>query len=271
MDRKIWILIGWIVRQLRRVDFQGSGPLRLLLLRMNLQIILSLISSGIFAARINTVFVTQTATATATATALVAPSPASATNSTTPSSILDAVKGTVPAGNSTCKYNMDKATEIGMSSWWHCEGPAASCLAQALLDVQQNLNSVNCSKFDCFPPHTPSNIDVLRELGKKYWPEESKTDGLGPEHTTCFFTPYMELLANILVQKSRFCRMDIDVAAHLAELVAASLPCTSCLNNSTLAQNTTSTNSTVSEQRIFITSAVTMVSTITSQRTITPS
>jgi hypothetical protein len=233
---------------------------------MNLLIVVGLLFNGVFAARINTVFVTAVASA--------APSAPANTSSAVPSNILDAVKNAVPAGNSTsCKYNMDKAMEIGMSSWWHCEGPASSCLAQALLDVQQNLNSVNCSRFDCFPPHTPSNIEVLRELGKRYWPQEAKGAGSVPDETTCFFTPYMELLANILVQKSRFCRMDIDVAAHLAELVAASMPCTSCLgvNNSTVATNSTSTNSTVQEQRIFITSAVTMVQTITSQRTITPS
>jgi hypothetical protein len=162
---------------------------------------------------------------------------------------------------------MDKAMEIGMTSWWHCDGPAISCLAQAMLDVQLNLNSANCTKAGCFPPNVPSNINVLRDLGKKYWPDEAKVAGAAPETKTIIFTPYMELLANILVQKSRFCRIDFDVLTHLTELVAASYPCLNCLTNSTTTTNTTSS---ISQQQIVVTSATTMVQTFVSQYTVAP-
>lgn len=227
-----------------------------------------------FGARINTVFVTETATATATATAMVgAPPAAAAAPAPQATGILDAVKNLVPPPNNstsvplTCKSKMDKAMEIGMTSWWHCDGPAISCLAQAMLDVQMNLGSANCTKSDCFPPNVPANIDVLRDLGKKYWPEEAKVAGATPENKTISFTPYMELLANILVQKSRFCRIDIDVMTHLTELVAASYPCVNCATNSTVTTNSTTS---VSQQQIVVTSATTMFKTLVSQYTIAP-
>src|SRR5690606_2230440 len=134
---------------------------------------------------------------------------------------------------------------LGMTSWWHCEGPAIDCLSRAFLDVQQNLNTGNCTTKDCFPVNVPSNIESLRDLARTFWREESRTAGVTPDKSTVKFTPYMELMANVLVLKSRFCRLDFDVAAHLVELVASTQPCSGCLNNTNITNTTsTSTNST---------------------------
>jgi len=184
----------------------------------------------------------------------LAASPSSPAGATAPSSNAagNPTQGANGAPN-LCQLKFDKAMEIGMTSWWHCEGPSMSCLAQCMLDIQQNLNSPNCSSFDCFPPNIPANIQVLRDLGKKFWPDESQAAGASPQNTTTQFTPYMELLANVLIQKARFCRIDFDVLTHLTEIVAASQPCCA-LNNDTMATTTTNiytsaTTFTVSSQQ----------------------
>lgn len=196
--------------------------------------------------------ITVTDTATAYVTAGASPTATSSSASSQPS---------VP---SICSLK-DDAMKLGMSSWWHCDGPSSACYARVLKDMQRNLDSKGCANKDCYAPMVPTNIEVLRKLGERFWPVSKDEAGTSPNSTSTAFTPYMELLANVAVQKSRFCRIDFDIVALLAELVAASQPCCGC----SLASNSTQTASSSGAQEGMQVnySATTIVSTFSTAYT----
>lgn len=164
-----------------------------------------------------------------------------------------------------CPLNQDDPRlELGKSTWWHCDGSAISCFAKLMNDTHTNLANPNCTNATCFTPHVPTNIKVLADLADKYWPKERDQAGRSPETTTISFTPFMELLANLIIQKSRWCRVDMDAVAHLSNLVALSQP---CCGNSTV---TASMNSTKTEQSVKVwTSVSTQVQTFSSSWVVT--
>lgn len=131
-------------------------------------------------------------------------------------------------------------------------------MARVMLDVQANINASDCYQKSCIIPTIPKSIGALRDLAQKTWQSEIDKAASGPDEITEKWTNYMNLLANVVIQKSRFCRVDFDVLAHLSEIVAKSRPCLTCFGeqssikfdydgnpaNSTIATNSTVANST---------------------------
>jgi hypothetical protein len=162
--------------------------------------------------------------------------------------------------DASCKLKNDPVLMMAATSYWHCEGPSVGCLARVMLDVQANINAADCYQKSCTIPTIPKSIGALRDLAQKTWQNEIDKAASGPDEITEKWTNYMNLLANVVIQKSRFCRVDFDVLAHLSEMVAKARPCITCFGelssikfdtdgnplNATIATNSTipNTNST---------------------------
>lgn len=142
--------------------------------------------------------------------------------------------------------------QLSRSTWWKCKGHVVICFNKMIESCRSNLASDTCNSGSCYMPHLPFHIKTLERLAIQYkhYQEQhgdidnsklsndlnfnsnansTNNDSMSGEGNTgktidskckrALFTDYMELLANIIVQKSRFCHLDFDILTHLSTLV----------------------------------------------------
>ncbi|PJF18348.1 pH-response regulator protein palI/RIM9 [Paramicrosporidium saccamoebae] len=120
------------------------------------------------------------------------------------------IKCTVMQRGSCEKVQQEIQTTMGRTSWWHCSGDLYTCLSRLDRDMRSNL--LECKSI-CSQHALPEHLSNLRALVLKSSTLE------GDSTCTMGFTTAMELLANVLVQKSRFCHFDIELYARLIDQV----------------------------------------------------
>jgi len=99
------------------------------------------------------------------------------------------------------------STQLNKGSWWTCtKGNPKDCLAALVIDLQANLDACTCEQQD---PALPASLKTLEAL--------SRTDQIMQQGQKDQFTPGMELLANVLIQKARFCVFDVGAFSKLTQ------------------------------------------------------
>lgn len=105
---------------------------------------------------------------------------------------------------------------ISKTSWWVCSGCAETCLLKVITDVEMNLSSKMCACPCSRRPALPAQIHSLQSLSKSIRPRrktQQQVTSILP------FDEEMELLANIIVQKSRYCIFDAESYGRLISLI----------------------------------------------------
>lgn len=109
------------------------------------------------------------------------------------------------------------------STWWHCSANAtmsanstSSCNDRFHADLMENLFSAECTSGNCFNHSVPAYIGSLRDSAMKLYTVDSASllqctsQGVGDT---------IELMANVIMQKARFCRFDMDMYVKMTDLV----------------------------------------------------
>lgn len=109
------------------------------------------------------------------------------------------------------------------STWWHCRTNSTTsangtdtCSSRFHIDLMKNLFSAECISGTCFNHSVPAYIGSLRESALKLYTVDSASllqcTGQGVDDT-------VELMANVVMQKARFCRFDMDMYAKMTDLI----------------------------------------------------
>lgn len=118
------------------------------------------------------------------------------------------------AGNGCHKIEKEIEYTMTRTTWWHCGGNLTQCMSRFDTDMSTNLQSPECSTAVCFNHTLPAHFARLRNMAMKAIMYQSGSD-------TCQlnFSDEMELVVNVLIQKARFCRFDVDLFANLIEVM----------------------------------------------------
>lgn len=108
---------------------------------------------------------------------------------------------------------------MSRSTWWHCGGNLTHCLTHFDKDMSANLGSRDCSPLTCFNHTLPAHFPSLRNLAMKAIMYPLSAPTMGGDACQLKFSDEMELVINVLIQKARFCRFDIDLFANLIEMI----------------------------------------------------
>lgn len=138
----------------------------------------------------------------------------------------------------SCPHLCDiEQISLDRSSWWHCTGNVTSCYSRLNHDLHDNLSSKECSGEGCFDITLPGHIASLKGLAERIMSVDDCTEASKISQCTFKFTEPMELLANIVIQKSRYCRFDAYMYDNLTRLVKNAIKqyrdCPEHLNKST--------------------------------------
>lgn len=109
------------------------------------------------------------------------------------------------------------------STWWHCRATSTlsanetdTCSSRFHSDLMKNLFSAECISGTCFNHSVPAYIGSLRESALKLYTVDSASllqcTGQGVDDT-------LELMANVVIQKARFCRFDMDMYTKMTDLM----------------------------------------------------
>lgn len=120
-----------------------------------------------------------------------------------------------------CGVDVDNAeTTMCKSSWWACQGTASACFSRAIVDIQANLAECGCTNNDQISnDQLPVHLKTLAELAQL----------IGDDVTDGSFSSQMELVANVAVQKSRYCVFDIAAFSRLTNMMQT---CTEIVDSS---------------------------------------
>lgn len=138
----------------------------------------------------------------------------------TPLNATHSLRCEVVTGLGKCQ-NLSKELDktISRSTWWHCDGNLIKCLRRFDQDILTNLRLGECSGGGCPNPTVPAHFVSLRNLAKRML-TSLPLDSSGPGACRLRFGEELELIANVVVQKSRFCRFDIDLFGNMVEAIA---------------------------------------------------
>lgn len=109
---------------------------------------------------------------------------------------------------------------IGRTSWWSCRGCAPTCFGKVAADVELNLAAAYC-RCPCEGRASyPAEISTFENLLNGLRANNLDIAMQAQENPlTQPFDEQMELVANILIQKSRYCVFDLGSFHLLYSLI----------------------------------------------------
>lgn len=120
---------------------------------------------------------------------------------------------TLQALDDSCELeeNMQMSKNLSKSSWWSCpRSGATDCFSSLVVDLQANLDSCTCGEAE--NPTQPAYLKTFEALSRSKNIFESDAENN-------YFTPGMELLANLIIHKARYCVFDVEAYGRLVETV----------------------------------------------------
>ncbi len=143
------------------------------------------------------------------------------------------------------------------TSWWECTGDAAECFAKLTKDIRMNMAQDSCS-ICRLRTRPPSSVASLERLSKRLQGSScggSRGASISATSGSLQFDEDMQLIANVLIQKSRYCVLDMASLAALVGRVAASSERPATRSVSSFAVETTLTSRGVTRATAYTSSS----------------